>query len=67
VIEAGCDVALHCSGDMAEMEAVASAIPAMTPASVGRLERAMATIATQVPRASYADLAAKRDSLLSYA
>lgn len=67
VVEAGCDVALHCSGDMAEMEAVAAAVPAMTPASIERLERAMATIARQVPCASYAELAAKRDSLLSYA
>ncbi|MES2146873.1 MAG: beta-N-acetylhexosaminidase, partial [Pseudomonadota bacterium] len=42
VVAAGCDVALHCSGTMAEMVAVAQAIPAMTAGGLERLERAMA-------------------------
>ena len=67
VLAAGCDVALHCSGDMAEMQAIAGAIGALTPDSLARLERAMATVKGVVPSASYAELAAKRDALLSYA
>lgn len=40
-LDAGCDLVLHCSGDRTEMEAVAAAIRALTPASARRLERAM--------------------------
>ena len=37
-LAAGCDVVLHCNGDMAEMEAVASALPApQVQADVPRL------------------------------
>jgi beta-N-acetylhexosaminidase len=67
VVAAGCDVALHCSGDMAEMQAVASGLGSMSEASVERLERAMATIAGSAPRTSYEEAAAKRDALLAYA
>jgi len=67
VVAAGCDVALHCSGDMAEMRAVASGLGAMREASVERLEQAMATIAGSAPSASYEEAAAKRDALLAYA
>ncbi|HEY6916149.1 MAG TPA: beta-N-acetylhexosaminidase [Allosphingosinicella sp.] len=66
VLAAGCDVALHCSGDMAEMQAIAGAIGEMTPDAAARLGRAMATIRDATPTASYEDLAAKRDSLLAY-
>src|SRR3954468_5802203 len=44
VVAAGCDLALHCSGKMEEMEAVASAVPSMSPESHDRLSRAMATV-----------------------
>jgi len=67
VVAAGCDVALHCSGDMAEMRAVASGLGAMSLASVERLERAMATIAGSAPATSYEEAAARRDALLAYA
>jgi beta-N-acetylhexosaminidase len=67
VVAAGCDVALHCSGDMAEMQAVASGLDTMGEASVARLERAMATIAGSAPTTSYEEAAAKRDALLAYA
>lgn len=67
VVAAGCDVALHCSGDMAEMRAVASGLGAMREASVERLERAMATIAGSAPSTSYEEAAAKRDALLAHA
>ncbi len=38
VVAAGCDVALHCSGKMDEMVAVASAVPAMSPEGHERLD-----------------------------
>jgi beta-N-acetylhexosaminidase len=66
-LAAGTDIALHCSGEMAEMEAVASALGPIPEISYDRLQRAMATIATQVSDESFADLAAKRDSLLALA
>ncbi|WP_374764024.1 beta-N-acetylhexosaminidase [Yunchengibacter salinarum] len=54
-LAAGCDLALHCNGDMAEMEAIAAAVPE-APASLGRaLDGAMArarTPAAPVDRAA---------------
>jgi beta-N-acetylhexosaminidase len=67
VVAAGCDLALHCSGEMDEMVAVASAVGDMGEASRARLERAMATVADAGASAGYAELAAKRDALLAYA
>jgi beta-N-acetylhexosaminidase len=67
VVAAGCDVALHCSGDMSEMIAVAGSVRTMSAQAEERLARAMASIADLVPRGSYAELADKRDRLLAYA
>jgi len=39
---AGCDIALHCNGDLAEMPAVAVAAGTMTPASLTRAQAALA-------------------------
>jgi beta-N-acetylhexosaminidase len=39
-LEAGCDVVLHCNGDMAEMEAVAAAAAPLTEAAFRRIARA---------------------------
>ena len=64
VVAAGCDAALHCSGDMAEMLAVAGDTPALSEAGSRRLASAMTTI-TDAPAAVYADAAAKRDALLT--
>jgi beta-N-acetylhexosaminidase len=66
-LDAGCDVALHCSGDMAEMVAIASSLGEISPDSLARRQRAMATIHSEVSPLAYEDLAAKRDALLSYA
>ena len=41
-LAAGCDVVLHCNGDMGEMAAVAAAAPAMPAASRTRADRALA-------------------------
>lgn len=41
-IEAGCDIALHCKGDLSEMQSVAAAAGAMGPATLRRAEAALA-------------------------
>lgn len=40
VIAAGCDVALHCNGDMGEMRAAAAAVPALDGAALKRFAAA---------------------------
>ena len=67
VLAAGCDVALHCSGVMEEMMAVANGVTEMTEEGHERLERAIATLTAGDKAASYEELAAKRDSLLTHA
>jgi beta-N-acetylhexosaminidase len=66
-LEAGCDVALHCSGKAAENEALAATLGTMTQAASIRLERAMARILNPVAAKSFEELASKRDALLAYA
>ncbi|TSD88169.1 beta-N-acetylhexosaminidase [Mycobacterium sp. KBS0706] len=41
-LAAGCDLALHCNGDLAEMRAIAAAVPAIGPETSVRLARAEA-------------------------
>ena len=65
VVAAGCDVALHCSGDIAEMAAVAGAVPPMSPEAEARLARAMATVLVEDEGADFAEVVAKRDALLA--
>jgi len=65
VVAAGCDVALHCSGKMDEMVAVAGAVPAMSADGEARLARAMATVLVADEGADFADAVAKRDALLA--
>lgn len=73
VLAAGCDIALHCSGDMAEMEAVAAAVGPIGEAAAERLARAMAWAdrpAGPAPAEGadmIAALAARRDALLAAA
>jgi beta-N-acetylhexosaminidase len=65
VVAAGCDVALHCSGKMEEMVAVASAVPSMSPEGHDRLTRAMATTRIDLDQIDFAEEIAKRDQLLA--
>jgi beta-N-acetylhexosaminidase len=65
VIAAGCDVALHCSGKMEEMVAVAAAVPAMSPEGEGRLARAMAGTRLDGDGPDLAEALATRDALLA--
>jgi beta-N-acetylhexosaminidase len=66
-IAAGCDVVLHCSGDLAEMEEVAGALGEISPPSRDRLARALERIAGRRSARSCDELAATRDALLAYA
>jgi beta-N-acetylhexosaminidase len=65
VVAAGCDVALHCSGKMDEMVAVASAVPAMSAEGHDRLARAMASTRLELEAVDFAEEIAKRDALLA--
>lgn len=63
-LAAGCDVVLHCSGERADNEALASALHPMNEAAAARLAKAMTL------RAGPGDLDRlidKRDALLGYA
>jgi len=66
VLAAGCDIALHCSGEMAEMEAIAGVTGPIGEAAKARLDRAMATVAGAKTGASLEELIAKRDALMAY-
>ncbi|MFL6764040.1 MAG: beta-N-acetylhexosaminidase [Sphingomicrobium sp.] len=67
VVAAGCDVALHCSGKMDEMVAVAGAVPTMTAEGQSRLARAMASTRIEPEIFDFAEEIAKRDQLLALA
>jgi len=67
VVAAGCDVALHCSGKMDEMVAVASAVPPMTAEGHDRLARAMASTRLGTEPLDFAEEISKRDTLLAQA
>ena len=67
VVAAGCDVALHCSGKMDEMVAVASAVPPMSSEGHERLARAMAITRLDLDHVDFAEEIAKRDQLLALA
>jgi beta-N-acetylhexosaminidase len=65
VVAAGCDAALHCSGKMDEMIAVASAVPVLRPESEARLARAIAGTRIEDDSFDFAEEIAKRDLLLA--
>ena len=67
VVAAGCDVALHCSGNMDEMVAVADAVPPMSAEGEARLARAMASVAVEIDGPDFAETIGKRDTLLALA
>jgi beta-N-acetylhexosaminidase len=64
VVEAGCDLALHCSGVLGEMDAAAAALGEIGEAARERLEQALTPAAQPAGGGLYA-LAAKRDALLA--
>ncbi|RVT89382.1 beta-N-acetylhexosaminidase [Sphingomonas crocodyli] len=64
-LAAGCDIILHCSGKLEEMEAVAGAVGPIGETAQTRLDRAMATIEDAVSPRSLADLMAERDAMMA--
>ncbi|MGR3501143.1 glycoside hydrolase family 3 N-terminal domain-containing protein [Pseudaestuariivita sp.] len=48
-LEAGCDVTLHCNGDLGEMRSIAEAVPTMRADSLKRGRAALAARATPAP------------------
>jgi len=58
-LAAGCDMLLHCNGDLAEMEAIAAVAPALEGVALERADRALAARQTPQP----IDIAASRAEL----
>jgi beta-N-acetylhexosaminidase len=67
VVAAGNDAALHCSGKMEEMVAVAAAVSALSAEGEARLARAMALTRLEPEGLEFAEAIAKRDTLLAQA
>jgi len=66
VVDAGCDAALHCSGDLAEAKAIAAVLTPLGEQGEARLAAALARTGAVSPY-NVATLAGKRDALLDYA
>jgi len=65
-IAAGCDVILHCSGELAEMQAVASAVPMLTGEAAARADAALGR-RSKVPKDDLAALQAEWAALINEA
>jgi beta-N-acetylhexosaminidase len=65
-IAAGCDVILHCSGELAEMGAVASAVPVLTGDAAARADAALGRRG-KVPKDDLAALRAEWAALINEA
>src|SRR5689334_1181215 len=65
VVAVGCDAALHCSGKMDEMVAVARSVPPLSAEGEARLARAMATTMLESDGPDFAESIARRDTLLA--
>lgn len=61
--DAGCDLALHCNGDMAEMRAIAAVTPELSGKALVRAERALALIAGKKLTAGTAQARAQLEAL----
>lgn len=66
-LAAGCDVALHCNGDLAEMRQVAEAAPAMAGVRRRRAEAALQRIRHMAEPFDPVDARARLDSMLAMA
>lgn len=66
-VEAGCDVAVPCNGDLADNTAVAERLGAITAEGEERLRQAMVIAASPTDGPDLAEAIAKRDELLALA
>ena len=64
---AGCDIALHCNGNLAEAEAVASASPILKDRALERVERALFLLKKAPEPFDPVDAGAKLDAALALA
>jgi beta-N-acetylhexosaminidase len=64
-LAAGCDIVLHCSGEAADNETLASALGPIDGTASARLARAMAGAGKAATAADFDALIAKRDALLA--
>jgi beta-N-acetylhexosaminidase len=62
---AGCDMALHCNGDMEEMKAVAEAAPRLSGEALRRAEAALARIRHEPEPLDFVDARARLDAALA--
>ena len=67
VLAAGCDLALTARATWPKWSRSPGAVGEISAKGRERLDRAMATVGASAGRESYADLAAKRDTLLGLA
>ncbi len=63
VLAAGCDVVLHCNGQLEEMRQIAAVIPPLEAAGAARWQRARAALRSPQPMVA-AELRARLDQLL---
>ncbi|HEY7805671.1 MAG TPA: beta-N-acetylhexosaminidase [Croceibacterium sp.] len=66
-LAAGCDVVLNCHGEVADMAAVADALPVMPSGARERLDAALSATGRSETAGDHAALIAKRDALLELA
>jgi beta-N-acetylhexosaminidase len=66
-LAAGCDLALHCNGDMEEMAAVAAAAPLLDGAALARFEAALAALGEPEPLAAKEAEEARTEALAMFA
>lgn len=66
-VAAGCDIALNCWAKSDDMEAIAARLPTMSDETASRLERALDVTGQAGGARDQAQLAAKRDALLTLA
>jgi len=62
---AGCDIALHCSGDFTEMQDVAAETPALAGEAARRSDAALTLRKAPVEDFDPVDARARRDALLA--
>lgn len=66
-LSAGCDVVLHCNGDMAEMKSVAAGVPALSGLAARRAAAALARIPGRPEPLDRQDAESRFDALLASA
>ena len=64
-VQAGCDAALHCNGDIREMERVARETPRLAAAAIERLARASAALPKQRPALNLSAALGRIETLLA--